>query len=234
MPLFLISRHWANLAPRNWARAVRFGLRLFLNTRTEVRGLDRLPEGPVLVAMKHQCAFDTLMPFLWFDAPCFVLKQELLDTPVFGWYCRHLGLIPIDREGGMASLKVMLKAAKAARDEGRSIVIFPEGTRQPVGAPPDYKPGVAALYRELNLPCVVVALNTGVVWPPTGSEYIPGHIVFEVVGTIALGMNRNEFMQTLISTLEPAVDRLVSEGQSYQDQPRLPNQFDTTALGNQA
>lgn len=225
LPLFLISRRWANLAPRNWARLVRFGLKHILETTTEVRGLDRLPKGPVLVAMKHHCAYDTVLPFLWFEAPCFVLKQELLKTPVFGWYARHLGLIPIDRDGGMQALKIMLKAARAAADQGRPIVIFPEGTRQPVGAPPDYKPGVAALYRDLDLPCVVVALNTGVVWPPTGSDYRPGHIVFEVVETIPPGRSRGDFMRTLEHSLETAVDRLVQEGLAHQQQPRpLPNQ----------
>jgi 1-acyl-sn-glycerol-3-phosphate acyltransferase len=220
IPLFVFGRSAGYAAPRNWARCMQAGLWLILGSRIEVRGLEHLPPGPVLIAMKHQSPIDTLHPFLWLHRPCFVLKQELLSVPVFGWYCRWLGMIPIAREAGMQSLKDMVKAARGALAEGRSVVIFPEGTRRELGARPDYKPGVAALYRELGVPCVPIALNTGVVWPKEGNDYRPGVITFEVLAPIPAGLSRQGFMQALEGAIEPATDRLVAEERARQASPR--------------
>src|SRR5262249_3392716 len=124
-------------------------------------------------------------------------------------YLRVARMIPIAREAHAAAIKSMLRAARAARDEGRSIVIFPEGTRQQIGATPDYKPGVAALYRDLGLPCVPIALNTGLVWKPKGGVGGPGVVTFQILAAMAAGLSRDQFMHELEMRIETESENLL-------------------------
>jgi 1-acyl-sn-glycerol-3-phosphate acyltransferase len=123
------------------------------------------PPGACLVAVKHQSMFETFEIILMLDQPAMVLKRELIDIPLWGWVVKRYGVIPIDRKGGAAALRRMMRAAEAAIAEGRPIVIFPEGTRVSPGERPPIKPGFAGLYRALKLPVVPVAVNSGRLWP---------------------------------------------------------------------
>jgi len=125
--------------------------------------------------------------------------------------------IPIDRDGGMKTMKLMLAAAKKGVQSGQQIVIFPEGTRQLPDTPADIKPGIVLLYNELGVPCVPVALNTGLVWEGKGFLRKPGKIVFEILPPIEPGLKRAEFTQKLKDALDPATVRLVAEGRAAQD-----------------
>lgn len=205
---------------RAWTLAIVWGMRVILKTPTEFRGLEHLPkDAPVLFAARHQSTYDTLAPFKFIADPAFILKRELMATPVFGWYCRRAGMIPIDREGSVKALKTMIAGARDAAARGRSVVIFPEGTRQPVDADVELKPGVAALYRALDLPCAPVAVNTGLCWPPSGGgPKRPGRIVFEVLPMIEPGLSRQDFMVRLTESLQSATTRLVAEGREAQAQ----------------
>lgn len=216
LPTYFFGPKAVCMAIRAWAKACRFGLEVFVGTRTELRGYEHLPPGRYLVASKHMCAYDTLVPFITFDAPAIVLKQELLAMPVFGQYAQAANMLSIDRTGALKTLKIMLRAAKAEVARGRDIVIMPEGTRMAPGAPPDYKPGVAALYRELNLPCVPIAHNAGLVWPAHGMKRTPGHIVFEALEPIPAGLSRDAFMKALEQRLEAATNALLDEGRAAQ------------------
>lgn len=198
---------------RAWARAALFGARWICGIRVQIRGLDKIPAAPVLFAMKHQAMLDTLMPFFLTRSPSIVLKRELLAMPIFGWYARRAGFIPVDREAHAAALKAMLRAARAEYQKGRSIVIFPEGTRQPIGAPPDYKPGVAAIYRDLGAPCVPVALNSGVCWPAHGILRKPGLVTLDILDVIPPGLSREDFMSTLQTRIETASAALLERPQ---------------------
>jgi 1-acyl-sn-glycerol-3-phosphate acyltransferase len=197
-----------------WARVVAFGARWICGIKFEVRGLEHLPDGPVMIAAKHQSTFDTVAPILFTKRPVYVLKQELLDMPIFGWYCQRAGLIAIDRGGQMAALKKMIAQAKERFADGRPLIIFPEGTRQDVGAEPDYKSGVAGIYTMLGVPCVPMALNTGVVWPAKGLMRYPGTAVFEFLPMIPAGLKRAEFMTTLEEQIEGASHALLVEPES--------------------
>ncbi len=126
------------------------------------------------------------------DQPGIVLKRELLYIPFYGWYLWRAAAIPIDREGGGNALRRMVRDSKQTLVENRSILIFPEGTRQKPGAPPDYKPGVAALYGQLGVPCVPVALNSGLYWQ--GFIKKPGTILLEFLEPIPAGMRRRELL----------------------------------------
>jgi 1-acyl-sn-glycerol-3-phosphate acyltransferase len=187
-----------------------WGARALCGIRVEIVGLEKIPEGACLMAMKHQSMLDTLLPFLLLEKPSIVLKRELLSMPIFGWYTKRVGCIAIDRGAHASALKGLLRAARAVAARGRSIVIFPEGTRQAVGAPPDYKPGVAALYRDLAAPCVPVALDTGRCWPAHGVMRRPGRVTIQILDPIAPGLSRGDFMAELETRIETATARLIA------------------------
>ncbi len=213
-PLVFLSRTGGSTVMEAWARVASFGARWICGIKTEVRGLENLPDGPVMIASKHQSAFDTVAPILFTRRPVYVLKQELLDMPIFGWYCKRAGLIAIDRDGQMSALRKLIAQAKERFAEGRPLIIFPEGTRQDIGAAPDYKSGVAGIYTMLGVPCVPMALNTGVVWPAKGFMRYPGTAVFEFLPMIPAGLKRGEFMAILEERIEAGSERLLLEAQT--------------------
>jgi 1-acyl-sn-glycerol-3-phosphate acyltransferase len=208
-PFVFFTPKAAFSAGRLWTRMALFGARWIVGIKIEIRGKEKVPEGPVLIAAKHQAMIDTILPFLLFPNPAVVLKKELLSMPIFGWYATKMGMIPVDREAHMAALKAMLAASRAAREAGRAIVIFPEGTRQPIGAKPDYKPGVVAIYRDMGLPVVPVALNSGVYWEGKGLMRRPGTIVWEYLDPIPPGLKREAFMAELETRIETASTALL-------------------------
>jgi 1-acyl-sn-glycerol-3-phosphate acyltransferase len=212
MPIFAVGLSPALLMPHRyamgviklWARFVLFGLRWIAGVKVEVRGLERRPAGPALVAPKHQGMLDIVAPFVVLDDPCFVLKKELMPLPFFGWFAWKTKMIPVDRKAHAKALKDMVRHARARLAENRQIVIFPEGTRTPPGAEPDYKPGVAAIYRDLEVACWPVATNSGVHWPAHGFKRYPGTVVFEFLEPIPAGLKRAEFMTRLEEQVEAA------------------------------
>jgi 1-acyl-sn-glycerol-3-phosphate acyltransferase len=150
------------------------------------------PRGACLVACKHQSMFETLEMILMLDEPATVLKRELSDIPLWGWVTRRYGVIPIDRKGGATALRGMMRAAEAAIAEGRPIVIFPEGTRVPVGETPPLQPGFAGLYRVLKLPVVPVAVDSGRLWPKGRFVKRPGVVTMRFLDPIDSGLPRKE------------------------------------------
>jgi len=136
-----------------------------------------------------------------------VLKRELLRIPFYGWFLGKAAAIPIDRSAGVSALRKMSDAARQVLAQGRPILIFPEGTRKKPGAAPDYKPGVAALYGQLDVDCVPVALNSGVYW--TGFLKRPGTIVLQFLEPIAPGLKRGAFMTLLEQRIEGATNQLL-------------------------
>lgn len=199
-PVLVLPRGATIWLARTWARATFWGLKVFAGIGFEVRGTP--PRGPVLVASKHMSMWDTLALYLVLDQPGIVLKRELLFVPFFGWFVWKAAAIPIDREGRASALRKMAQAAKQVLKEERPVLIFPEGTRKKPGAPPDYKPGVAGLYGMLEVPCVPVALNSGVYW--TSFLKHPGTITLEFLEVIPPGMKRGAFMALLQSRIETA------------------------------
>jgi 1-acyl-sn-glycerol-3-phosphate acyltransferase len=211
IPLFLCPRRWTVKALAVWGLGCIVLLRLACGIRVELRGREHIPKGSAIVAPKHQCMFDVFVQFAWLSDVCFVMKKELLKVPFFGWYAWKGGMIPVDRGGHSAALKKLVRDAKARLKVPRQLLIFPEGTRRLPGAPGDYKPGIAALYRELDLPVHPVATNSGVHWPAHGLIRTPGTIVFEFLEPIPPGLKRAEFMRTLedrIETAQPALATL--------------------------
>ena len=221
-PLLLFPRSWAMTGLRFHARVALWMQRAIIGTRVEVRGLHHLPNGPVIVASKHQSAWDTfgLIPLL--RDPALIMKAELMDIPLYGWYSRKFGMIPIRREKGPAALRELLREATKRRDMGREIVIFPEGTRRGPGAPPDYKPGIVLLYEALDVPVCPVALNSGLFWPRRKFARYPGTILVEFLPPIAPGLDRKTFRARLSDAIETACDRLLQQTSAVAPPPPIP------------
>jgi 1-acyl-sn-glycerol-3-phosphate acyltransferase len=205
LPVLLLPRGATVWLARLWARITFWGLKVFAGIGFEVRGAA--PRGPVLVAAKHMSMWDTLALYLVLDQPGIVLKRELLYIPFYGWFLWKAAAIPIDRSAGASALRKMSQAAKAVLAQNRPVLIFPEGTRKKPGAAPDYKPGVAGLYGQLNVPCIPVALNSGVYW--TSFTKYPGTIVLEFLEPIAPGLKRTEFMALLEQRIETATNAIL-------------------------
>lgn len=208
-PLMLGPRIWMVRSWRIWAQVVMGLLRLVCGIKVELRGVQYIPRGAALIAPKHQCMLDVFAQFAWLPDSCFVTKQELMWIPFFGWYAQKGRMISIDRSGHAKTLRKLIVDARERFAAGRQLVIFPEGTRGEPGVPGDYKPGIAALYRELDVPVHPVATNAGVHWPAHGFKRRPGTIVFEYLEPIPPGLKRAEFMRILEARIETASTALL-------------------------
>lgn len=186
-------------------------LKVVAGTTYEVRGLENVPKTACVVASKHQSMWETVSLIAIVEHPALVLKQELLYIPIYGWYVQKARMIAIRRSDGPKALRKMLREAASAAAEDRHLIIFPEGTRAAPGASNPYMPGVAGLYSHLDVPCVPVALNSGLFWPRRKMERRPGTIVIEFLPPIAPGLNRPEFMAELETRIETATDKLLLE-----------------------
>jgi 1-acyl-sn-glycerol-3-phosphate acyltransferase len=197
---------------RSYARSSLWLLRVVCGTRVSWRGTENVPSGPCIVACKHQSAWDTFALYAVLEDPIYILKRELMWIPLFGWYLRKAGMIPVDRDAGMAALaRMTARAQKALAGSRRQLVIFPEGTRRAPGAEPSYRPGIGPLYARLGLACVPAALNSGLYWPRRSLRRMPGTIVVEFLDPIAPGLDKAAFFQTVQGAIEQASARLLRE-----------------------
>lgn len=203
-PLLLMSDGVILGMFRVWATGINILLRVCCNVRVEVRGRQYIPTGAALVAPKHQSMLDVFAQFIWLPASAFVTKKELMWIPFFSWYAKRVRMIEVDRSAQAAALRKLVKDAKERFAEGRQVVIFPEGTRGQPGVAGVYKPGIAALYRELDVSVYPVATNSGVHVTPGGLFKKPGVIVFEYLEPIPPGLKRAEFMRILEERIETA------------------------------
>jgi len=219
IPTLVMPRKAIIRVAQAWARSSLWLMRLIVGTRVEFRGLERIPSGGLLVAAKHQSFWETFALATLFDDPVFILKRELIWIPFFGWYLWKAGMIPVNRKAGSLALVEMNRRARAAVAEGRQILIFPEGTRRPPGAEPAYKFGIAHLYTTLRVPCLPVALNSGLFWPRRRFLRRPGTILVEILDPLAPGLPRDQFFQEVRDRIETASQRLLREGLA---QPGMP------------
>ena len=213
LPTILLPYSFLHGVLRRYASSTLWFLRVVCGTKVEWRGREKLPAGPCIVACKHQSLWETFALFMLLPDPTYVLKRELMWLPLFGWLATKARMIPIDRGSHTKALASMTAAARREAARGRQIVIFPEGTRRPPGAKPRYLPGVAFLYAELGLPCVPIALNSGLFWPRRSLRRHPGTVLVEVLDPIPPGLEKREFLMRLQNATEEATARLVAEGE---------------------
>lgn len=195
-----------------WSKVIGGALRVIAGVDCEFRGTENLPPPPAVIASKHQSAFDTIC-YLWLKPfPMYVMKKELLSIPFWGWYANRCGKVAVDRRGGAGALKKMVRESLVALDDGKYLVVFPEGTRVAPGDKKPYHPGIAAIYAAAKAPLVPVALNSGVFWGRRKFLKRPGTIVVEYLPPIPPGLDRKAFIAELESRIEEATNRLVAEG----------------------
>jgi 1-acyl-sn-glycerol-3-phosphate acyltransferase len=177
----------------------------------EIRGREKIPSGALIVAAKHQSAWETFALISLFDNPLFIVKRELEWIPIFGWLMIKGRMVPVDRSAGSQALTAMTARAKIELGEGRQLIIFPEGTRRPAGAEPRYKYGVAHLYAATGVPCLPIALNSGLFWPRRSILRFPGKVLVEILDPIAPGLDKDEFFKRVQAEIETATARLIAE-----------------------
>ena len=200
-----------------WMRMTLWLFHTIIGVGYELRGGANIPaSGGYIVASKHQSAWETMAVAHLVPYPTWILKRELMWVPIFGWHLKKAELIPIDRGQRSKVIRSMNAWAHKRIAQGRQVMIFPEGTRRPVGAPPDYKIGVAHIYAELGVACLPVAHNAGLCWPKKGFIKYPGKITVEVLPPIPPGLDKKVFFERLRTTIETASDRLIDEGRAAQ------------------
>lgn len=199
-PLLLGPKKLYMWIPKAWSTWVSWVLKKIVGIRYIIKGTP--PTQPVLFAIKHQSAWETVALNHILKAPVYILKKELLYIFPFGLYLKKAGMIPLDRKGGVDSLKRMLSLSKKRIEEGHSVIIFPEGTRSQPGKTIPYKKGIYTLYRSVNVPVVPVALNSGLYWPRRHFLKYPGTITISFLPTIQVGLKQEEFMSKLQTVIE--------------------------------
>ncbi|WP_299953812.1 lysophospholipid acyltransferase family protein [uncultured Roseobacter sp.] len=208
-PWAMFSRRGAYAACKTYSRYVFWSARWMVGMRCEVRGT--VPQGEALIAAKHQSFLDIMMIFTALPAAKFIMKKEILMTPIIGQYAKRLGCVAVDRGKRGAAIDKMVSDVNAGRAEPGQLIIYSQGTRVAPGAKLPYKVGTAVLYGQLGQPCVPVATNVGVLWPKRGMLRKPGVAVVEFLPAIEPGQTRDAFMSTLETMVEEKSDALMAE-----------------------
>lgn len=218
LPTFLMPIGALKAIAGLWAKATLFMMRVICNIEVEFRGIEKIPQGPLVIVAKHQSFWETFAFVPLFAHPIFILKRQLMRIPVFGQFLDKFGMIGIDRTAGVKALLEMTRRARDAVHGGRQLVIFPEGTRRPPGAPADYKTGFAQIYSACGAPCLPIALNSGLFWPRRTFMRYPGTLVVEFLDPLPPGLPKDEFIVRVRDSIEAATARIVEAGRREQEQ----------------
>ena len=197
-----------------WGRSNLFLLRWVVGIRTEVRGVENIPEGPCIIAAKHMSDWDIFAILPHTLRPAFVAKKELMDIPFFGWAALTFDTIRIDRSRGGDAIPLMLEDARAALERGCRIIIFPEGTRTAPLAPHDYRHGIVRLYAALDAPVVPVGLNSGLFWGRNSMILWPGTATATFAPPIPPGLAPETFRERLVEAVESRSNALILEAEA--------------------
>lgn len=219
---FLSPRHRAWFVPKFWSRTSLWLQAKLAGTRSEITGMENLPEGSFILAPKHQSFWDTIAFFPYLRDPLYILKRELTWIPFFGWYLQKMRMIPVDRGKRAAALKKVMVLTKQEMANDRQLIIYPEGTRRPPGAEPAYKWGIAEIYAALQMPVVPVAHVAGLYWPRRKSVRYPGTIKARFLKPIPAGLSKEAFMERLIAETEAGCDALLIDAARSENPPPMP------------
>jgi 1-acyl-sn-glycerol-3-phosphate acyltransferase len=218
---FLLPRKKAYGVAKNWARSSHWLFDKVVGTTFEIEGLENIPKGGgYIFAPKHQSFWDAYAMLPWLDDPFYILKRELTWIPLFGWYLKKQRMVPVDRSARGKVMAAVMQRTKEEMNSGRQLIIYPEGTRRPPGATPEYKYGVARLYRDLQVPVVPVVMHPGLFWPRRKFIRYPGHFKVRILPVIEPGMDPDVFLAHLVEVMETASDRLLVE--TVAANPNLP------------
>ena len=209
LPYLFISQSHIRKPANLWITVIFKLLRYICNITYEVRGKENIPNYPVLIASKHQSAFETFAFFLHIKNSIFIHKKQLFLIPIFGQYLQKVNMISINRSEGTKAMRIMLKEVKQKIIDGNSIIIFPEGTRKKPGNPPDYKTGIVGIYKETEAAILPVALNSGLCWPKHTFIKKPGKITIKFLNLIPSKLDRIEILKKIEAIIEEETNNLI-------------------------
>ncbi len=209
MPFAIFSRTWALQAVHTYTGWVRWTAGWMVGLKSEIRG--EIPTEEVLIASKHQSFFDIILIVNAVPRPKFIMKKEIIFTPIVGFYAKRIGCVSVDRGKRGLAIKKMVAGVKSGAQLPGQLIIFPQGTRVAAGATKKYKIGTAVLYNETGQSCVPAATNVGVFWPRHGIYRKPGLAVVEFLPVITQGLSIDEFMVKLEDDIETHSNRLIAD-----------------------
>ncbi len=190
---------------------IRFALKYIAGIEIEIRGQENLPQGGFIIAPKHQSAMETFFFPGFVNNAVYILKKELTNIPFFGWALKRVGCVGIDRSAGASALRKMKNGCGAILDKGRTVVVFPEGTRTKAGQTTKYQSGAAILYSTFDVPFIPVALNSGLFWSKKAYIKYPGKIIIEFLPAMPKGLSKQEFVDELKNRIETACQKINQE-----------------------
>ncbi len=208
LPLMIFPQNAIFWAGRMWAHVAMSLLKRIVGLSYRVEGIENLPAGACIIACKHESAWETLIFHLLLNRPGYALKRELTWIPLLNLYFKRMEMVVIDRGAGASALKSLLQGSRRIMAQNRPLVIYPEGTRGLPGKPGNYQAGVGVLYRDLGVPVIPVALNSGLFWGRRSFFKQPGQITLQFLPPIQPGLSRAEFMEKLVDCIESACAKL--------------------------
>lgn len=228
LPTLALGRRAVLRLANVWARGSLWLLRTVCGTHVVFRGRENIPAGACILASKHQSFLEIIALCSLFPDFSFVLKRELTRIPLFGWYLSVSRQIAVDRARGRAALTEVSRRAVEVLRDGRTLFIFPEGTRRPPDAAPEYKAGIAFIYADTQTCCLPVAINAGLFWPRRSFHRHPGTAVIEFLPVIPAGLPREVFQARMRDAIEGGSCALMAE--AVEADPRLASVFPEGAV----
>jgi len=209
LPYLIISNKYLIKPVKLWIRGIFFLLENICKITHEIQGIGHFPGHSVLIASKHQSAFETLALFYYLPQSIFIHKKQLFLIPIFGQYLKKINMIAIDRKGGAITMRKMLKQTKIKMSEGFSIIIFPEGTRKKPGEEPNYKSGFFGIYKAMGTEILPIAVNSGKYWPKHTFIKNSGHIIIKILPLISSNIDKKQILKNLEATIEKATNKII-------------------------
>jgi 1-acyl-sn-glycerol-3-phosphate acyltransferase len=208
LPYLILSSKYLIKPVKLWIKGIFFLLENICKITHEIQGIGYFPKHAVLIASKHQSAFETLALFYYLPKSIFIHKKQLFLIPIFGQYLKKINMISIDRKGGAVTMRKMLKQTKIKTLEGFSIIIFPEGTRKKPGEKPDYKSGFVGIYKAMGTEILPIAVNSGKCWPKHTFVKKSGHIIIKILPLISSSINKKQILKDVEVTIEEATNEI--------------------------
>ena len=209
LPALLLPISYVRKLANLWIVGILKLLKLSCNITYEIKGEENISKKAVIVASKHQSAFETLLLFKLINNAVFIHKRELFFIPIFGLYLKKSNMISINRAEGAQAMRKMLTEVKQRILSGYSIIIFPEGTRKKTSEPPDYKSGIAGIYRESEAEVLPVAVNSGHCWPKHTFIKKQGKIIIKFLKPIPTKLDKSDFLKKIESTIEEETNKII-------------------------
>ena len=209
LPFLILPSSYLQHPVRLWIAGIFFFLKYICLISHEIQGQEHIPSHAVLVASKHQSAFETFALFYYLPQAIFIHKSQLFWIPIFGQYLKKINMIAIDRKGGASTIRLMLKQTKKKADLGFSIIIFPEGTRKKPGDAPDYKSGFVGIYKEMNTEILPIAVNSGKCWPKHTFIKKAGHIIIKILPLLEANIDRKIILSDVEVKIEEATNKII-------------------------